>query len=250
MNGEQQPEPGYEKKSGQSPEQGEHLSARTIALMLWTLLPIPAIWVGLYVIKSATWAFALYHIICLIPAIIWGQKIWRPSFLKPSRKEMAALLGASVVFSGLALLLYEVLGKKLLSNEETLTLLKTLGYSKELFYPLSFYAIVVNPLVEELFWRGVVFNELEKVKAPFKHFGLIWSSLAYAAFHYLIFRMVLFPIYAEIGTLMLAVYGAVLALIYRKTGSILTTAIAHGLLTDMAAIVLILDLLYHYPGRI
>jgi membrane protease YdiL (CAAX protease family) len=39
-----------------------------------------------------------------------------------------------------------------------------------------------------------------------------------------------------------------LALIYRRTGSIITTSIAHGLLTDMAAVMLLLDFLRRYPS--
>lgn len=225
----------------------EHSTRRALAIMLWSLAPIPAIWVGLYVLKSAVWAFTLYHGICLIPAIVFGRSNWVPSFRLPTVKECLLLVAASIGFSAVAVLFYELFGQLLLSNEDVIALLKTLGYSKALFIPLSVYAIVVNPLFEEIYWRGVVLNELDRFKTPFRHFGLIWSSLAYAAFHYLIFRMVLFPVYAEIGTLMLAVYGAFLAIIYRRTGSILTTAIAHGLLTDMAAIALILDLFRHHP---
>ncbi|MBZ0187169.1 MAG: CPBP family intramembrane metalloprotease, partial [Candidatus Obscuribacterales bacterium] len=127
-------------------------------------------------------------------------------------------------------------------------LLKELGFSKQLFWPLSIYLIVVNPLLEELFWRGVVLNELDDLKLPVKHFGIIWSSLTYALFHYLIFRLVLFPGFAELGIVMLALFGALLAVVYRKTGSIVTTALTHGLLTDLAAIVLILNLFRRYPG--
>ena len=49
---------------------------------------------------------------------------------------------------------------------------------------------------------------------------------------------------------MLAFYGAFLAIVYRKTGSIVTTALAHGLLTDMAALMLALNLSRHYPGAL
>ena len=229
-------------------DKNKPISTRTIGVLLWTLVPCVAIWLGLYQIKSAAWTFALYHGICLVPAITWGRSLWRPTFLSPSLKEFTALLLASFIFCCIAVCLYELIGPKLLCNEHVLELLRQQGFSKDLFWPLSFYAIVVNPLFEELFWRGVVLNELDKVRIPFKHFGITWSSISYAVFHYLIFRLVLFPVWAELGTLLLAIYGAMLALLYRKTGSVLTTAIAHGLLTDMAAIALILDLLRRYPG--
>jgi membrane protease YdiL (CAAX protease family) len=221
---------------------------RIIGLMLWTLLPIGAMWLGLYQIKSAAWTFVLYHGICLVPTIIWGRSLWRPGILRPSLKECLVLVLAAIAFSCLALLLYELAGNKLLSSEQALDLLREQGYSKTMFWVLSVYAVVVNPVLEELFWRGVVFSELDKVKKPFKHFGITWSSISYAGFHYLIFRLVLFPGFAELGILMLAGYGAFLALVYRKTGSIVTTAMAHGLLTDLAAIVLMLDLFRRYPN--
>jgi membrane protease YdiL (CAAX protease family) len=218
-------------------------------LMVWSLLPCVAMWAGLYEFKSAAWAYVFYHGLCLLPALVWGRHLWMSTCHTPKRKHCLWLLLASVVFSIIALLTYELMGPMLLSDSNVITLLKDLGYSRGIFLALGFYTIVVNPLVEEIFWRGIVLNALDKVrKPPFKHFGIVCSSLAYAAFHYFIFRMVLFPGWAEVATLLLAVYGAGLAILYRKTGSVLTAAVAHGLLTDMAVIVLILDLYRRYPG--
>ncbi len=223
---------------------------RLIGVLLWSLLPSVAIIVGLYEIKNAAWTFLLYHGLCLIPAIVWGRKLWMPTLKLPKRSHVILLVVAAVVFSLITLLTYELIGKYLLNNDDVMELLKTQGFSKGSFYPLSFYAIVVNPILEELFWRGVVLNELDKHKGPFKSFALIWSSFAYALFHYFIFRMVLFPGWAELGTLMLAVYGAILAFLYKKTDSNIFVSLAHGLLTDLACIVLILDLLGRYPGSL
>lgn len=228
--------------------ESESLTPRTVCLLLWTLLPCLAIWVGMQIMQSAVWSFALYHGLCLLPAIIWGRALWRQTLVWPSFKQLAIIFLVSVIFCGMAVLLYEILGKKMLSNDDVLALLKRIGYAKTLFIPISIYTVVVNPVVEELFWRGVVYNELDKLNAPFRSFGLVWSSLTYAAFHYTIFRLVLFPVYAEIGTIMLAFYGAILALVYRQTKSIITISLIHGLFTDLAAIVLVIDLLRNYPG--
>lgn len=205
-------------------------------------------WGGLYVLKSALWAFILYHGVFLIPAIVLRRSCWLESWVWTPVRTITLLALCAIAFSGAALLLYEVMGSTLLSNDGVMDLLKELGFSKQLFWPLSIYLIVVNPLLEELFWRGVVLNELDDLKLPVKHFGIIWSSLTYALFHYLIFRLVLFPGFAELGIVMLALFGALLAVVYRKTGSIVTTALTHGLLTDLAAIVLILNLFRRYPG--
>ena len=108
---------------------------------------------------------------------------------------------------------------------------------------ISLYAIFGNPIVEELFWRGVVLNELERAKFPIRHFGMIWSSILYAALHLPIVLLVVGPGIGLGCVLFLAVYGAILAAIYRLTGSIVLAVLTHGLLTDVAAVVLMLRLL-------
>ncbi|MBX9567460.1 MAG: CPBP family intramembrane metalloprotease [Candidatus Obscuribacterales bacterium] len=220
---------------------------RPLVLIIWSLLPSIAIYVGMYVVKSAVWSFVFYHCFCLVPAIIWGRQFWRPTFVAPKPLHIAILVVVAIIFTAIAVLVYELMGPMLLSDQGAINLLKEQDYSREIFWPISLYAIVVNPFFEELFWRGVVFNALDRAVLP-KHFAIMCSSFGYALFHYWIFRLVLYPGWAEFGTILLAIYGAILALIYRKTGSILTTAIAHGLLTDTACIALIIDLSRKYPG--
>ncbi|PWT95540.1 MAG: hypothetical protein C5B53_11290 [Candidatus Melainabacteria bacterium] len=223
-------------------------AAQVTGILLWSLLPCLAIWVGVYIIGSAVWAYFLYHGLCLLPAIIWGRTLWQESLRLPTPKQLALLFLLAIFFSTVAVGGYELIGRKLLSDEQTLLLMKQQGWFGNLFWPISIYAVVVNPVVEELFWRGVVLNAVDAIKFPVKHFGIIWSSLVYAAFHYGIFRLVLFPGYAEVGIFVLALYGAFLAIVYRKTGSIITTAITHGLLTDTAALMLMLDLFRRHPN--
>ena len=219
---------------------------KTSLLVAWTLLPCAAMWVGLYELKNAAWTYALYHGICLIPAIILGQSLWRPTLKLPSLRDFALIAIGSVSFTIGTVLLYEWLGKLVLSNHQVLSLLQEQGLKQNVLWAFGLYAITINPLLEEIFWRGIVFNELER-SVPIKHFGLLWSSAAYALFHYFIFRMVLFPGWAELGTVLLAIYGALLALLYRKSGSILTAALAHALFTDMAVVALTFYVARSYP---
>lgn len=195
-------------------------------------------------LHSAGWALALYHLCCLVPVIVWGRALWRGTLKMPSGKQLGLLVVASVLFSAGAIVLYKVLGDMMLNSQNTFDLLVRLGYNTSIFLPLSIYFIVVNSALEEFFWRGVVLNKLDQIRAPFKHFGLIWSSIAYAGFHYSIMRLVLYPGWAEVGTILLAVYGALLAVIYRRSGSIIWTSLCHALLTDTAAIVLIVTLFH------
>lgn len=228
-------------------EESPTSTLKTAALILWTLLPCGAMYIGLYKLSSALWAYAIYHLMCVAPAIIWGRKLWLPTVVRPSVKHCALLVAAAVPFAAVTVIGYEINGAMLLSDANVAVLLKELGINKDTFLTFALYSVIVNPVVEELYWRGVVLNELDTAAhVSYKHFGIVWSSIAYALFHYLIFRLVLYPVWAEIGTIMLAAYGAMLALIYRKTGSIVTTAIAHGILTDLACVCLLLDYFRKY----
>lgn len=231
-----------------SEPQFEPSPARALGVLLWTLIPSLTMYVGLYVLNSAVWAFALYHILYLLPGIIIGRALWRTTLLRPTVRGLAMLSVVAVLYSTVSIVGFEILSSLYLDQKEVVALLNRIGWSHNSFWMISIYAVVVNPVLEELFWRGVILNELDRWKVPIKHFGILWSSFTYAMFHYLIFRLVLFPFYAEIGIFMLAIYGAILAWIYRKTGSIITTAFAHGLLADTAAVMLMLNLARHYPN--
>ncbi len=136
----------------------------------------------------------------------------------------------------------------MLSDEKTQMLLKDQGYTTELFWPLSIYFVTVNPALEELFWRAALIGKLEVISKKIKHFGILWSSFWYGAFHYPILSMVLYHGWAELGAVMLMVYGGLLALYFRKTESIVLPALAHALLTDLSAIALILALFRRFPA--
>jgi membrane protease YdiL (CAAX protease family) len=187
-------------------------------------------------------ALLLYHFFCLMPGIIYGMPMWRAGLKRPTLIECGLLGIASVTFCGAALLLYNYMGDYLLSSQNTHKLLVQVGYNTTIFVPLSLYFIVGNSTMEELFWRGVVMTRLEELRPRSRHFGIVYSSVAYALFHYPIMRLVLYPGWAEFGTLMLVGHGAILAMIYKRTKSIVLPILVHALLADLTAIVLIFAL--------
>lgn len=215
----------------------------TIAVLIFvTLLPYLVIWFGMNSLRSAAWSLGLYHFLCLIPAIVWGRKYFLKDVHMPKLWQIGALALASVLFSTIAFFVYSFLGDMILSSEGTMKLLLVLGYTKEIFWPLSIYFIVVNSALEELFWRGVILNKIDEIFEGKSYYGILWSSLAYGAFHYPILQLVVYPGWAEIGAVLLAVYGALLAVLYRLTRNIVMACVAHAVLTDTAAIVLLVAL--------
>lgn len=218
-------------------------SARTAAVVaLLMLAPYPIIWVGMNILRDAALTLALYHGLVLVPAIIWGFGEWRHHVRLPSFIQTSALIMASVGFCISSLWVYKQFGDILLSSELTFNLLVDMGYTNAIFWPLSIYFVAVNSVLEELFWRGVILNKLDKLCGGVRHAGIILSSLAYGAFHYPILQMVMYPGWAEIGFAFLVIYGALLAVLYKRTNSIVLPSLAHALLTDLSAIVLLLAL--------
>lgn len=214
------------------------ISAMLLAVVLLTLLPCPIIWYGLTVVHNTIATLALYHTICLLPAVIWGIPLWRRDLVLPTKRQLALLVVASALFSSGAVMLYHFAGDYLLDSRATLNLLTGLGLCKQNFLLTSIYFIIANSFLEELFWRGVVLNLLDKIQTS-RYLAIAWSSISYGLFHYFIMRLVLYPGWSEIGAILLMLYGAALSIIYRKTRSIIFTAFSHALLTDLAAIVLI-----------
>jgi membrane protease YdiL (CAAX protease family) len=219
-------------------------------VLLASLLPIPVIWFGMNVVKNAVATYALYHYLCLLPAIIWGYGNWRRKVVFPSILQIIAILVSSAIFCFVAVFAYTNFGDSVLSSQHAMDMLNEFGYTKELVIPLGIYIVVINPILEELFWRGVVLEKLDSFKTGFKYFGIIWSSVFYGALHYPILQQVMYSGWAEFGAANVAIFGVILAYIYRKTNSIIMPILVHSLITDLAFVFLMIAMFkrLHVPG--
>lgn len=231
-----------------SPTAPDKRDSNALTVYVLCLLPCAAMWCGLYLLRNTNITLALYHGLCLLPGIVVGAGLWRKDFKIPSKKQFQLLVLGVITFNASTIFLYDHLGYLFLSNDKVMVLLTELGFRKGHLLALSLYFIIVNSTLEELFWRGTILNQLDRMHPNTKNFGIVVSSIMYAAFHYLILRLVVYPGWAEVGFVMLGVYGWLLALLYRKTESILMPILAHAFLTDLVAMLLTVDLLSRYPG--
>ncbi len=213
------------------------------------ILPYSIIWLGMNYFQSAVVSLALYHGLCLLPGIIWGKQSFLKTLRAPTYLELLGLVVACAVFSTGSVYAYEHFGDMVLSSPHAMELLRTVGYTRDILCPISLYIVIVNPVLEELFWRGFVMNKLDELCPDFPHCGLIWSSFAYGAFHYPIMQLVMYPGWAEFGTILLMLYGAMLGILYRKTKSVLVPALAHALLTDLSAVLLMLAMFHRLNAQ-
>lgn len=207
---------------------------RLAVVVLLTLLPWPAVWLGMYRFDSLLWTFALYHGVCLLPAIVWGYPLWRKALRPPTRPQWAWLLGGFVILVPLSLLVYQDLGKSLLDAPGVLAVVTRRGFRAAWLLPLILYFVPVNAVLEELFWRGVVLNELRGTGEAVWTAGTIWTALTFAGWHYLVVRLLVRPGWAELTVLGILAAGIFFDWLYRRTRSLIVPILWHGLVFDLS----------------
>lgn len=211
---------------------------RLAAVVLLSLLPWPAVWLGLYKLDSLLWTFALYHGVCLLPAAWWGRRLWRDAVRRPTPGEWGALALAVAVVVPLALWAYGDVGARLLDADGVRVVVTERGFQARWLLGLAVYFIPVNAVLEELFWRGVILNELRGTSETPRALGHLWALLTFGAWHYLVVRLLLRPGWAELATLGIMLSGVFLAWLYRRTRSIVVPILWHAMVFDLALIVI------------
>lgn len=211
---------------------------RLSAVVLLSLLPWPAVWLGLYKLDSLLWTFALYHGVCLLPAAVRGRRLWQNALRRPTAREWGALALAVAVVVPLALWVYGDAGTRFLDADGVRAVVTARGFQARWLLGLACYFIPVNAVLEELFWRGVVLNALRGTSETPRALGNLWALFTFGAWHYLVVRLLLRPGWAELATIGIVLSGVFLAWLYRRTGSIIVPILWHGMVFDLALIVI------------
>ena len=215
-----------------------HAPPRLAVVVLLTLLPLPAVWLGMYQLDSILWTFFLYHGCCLLPAVVWGNRLWRGAVRWPTFRQWAALLAALVCVVPLSLLGYAEIGERVLDAPDIPSLVTGRGFHAAWMLPFGVYFVAVNAILEELFWRGVVLNELRGTSEAVWTAGAVWTAFAFGAWHYLVLRLLLRPGWAEATVLAVVAAGVFFAWLYRQTRSIIVPILWHGLVFDLGLMVI------------
>lgn len=211
-------------------------SARLFIVVLLSLLPWPAVWFGMYQWNSLVGTFFLYHGVCLLPAIIWGRRLWIPHIIRPSPRQWLVALTAALLTCLIAILAYRMTGEVIVSRKDVLQVLTVRGFQATYLLPLAFYFVIINAILEELFWRGVVLNELDYVGSKARLLGSAWTAIAFSTWHWLVLRALLKPGWAELAVAGVLGMGIFTSWLYRRTQSIVIPIIWHGLVFDLAII--------------
>lgn len=213
---------------------------RLVIVLVLTLLPWPAVWYGMYELHSIAWSFLLYHGVCLLPTVMWGWPLWKGGLKLPSKRQAALLSAAMIATSLIAWTTYTFSGSMIIERADVMYVLTERGYLATWLLPLSAYFIVINASLEELFWRGVILNELDFLNRRLRYAGEAWTALSFGAWHWLVLRLLLKPVWAELAVLGVLAVGIICSWVYRKTGSIILAILCHALVFDLALIVVLI----------
>lgn len=133
---------------------------------------------------------------------------------------------------------YQIQHDVIVSKANVLQVMTVRGFRATYLLPLAVYFVLVNATLEELFWRGVVLNELDYLNQKLRLAGTIWTGFAFAAWHWLVLRALLQPGWAELAVVGVLAMGFFSSWLYRKTESIVIPIIWHALVFDLAIILM------------
>ncbi|HSI66365.1 MAG TPA: type II CAAX endopeptidase family protein [Planococcus sp. (in: firmicutes)] len=134
----------------------------------------------------------------------------------------SGLLIFTIIFGGL-----QWLHIYLLDINQLRVLLLEWGFSGPGEIGLMLILLILNPIAEEIYWRGYMF---EKLKEHGSAFYTVWmTSIFYAFYHLLTVFPIFQGIFGIVAVLPVLIGGLIWGFMREKTGSVTATIISHGL---------------------
>jgi membrane protease YdiL (CAAX protease family) len=179
-------------------------------------LPYVGVLIGLVVVGSGWIAMLIYHLgVCLVFAAAWG----RPSFGSLFRGWKSATgLWALPVFALAGLLIVVLWPVIRLEGGNLASTLASLGLENSTWWLFMIAYCLVNPWLEEWFWRG---HAVAVMRRP----G--YSDILYAGYHTLVLVFFIKAPWVALAFVVLAGAGFVWRWMARKCGGLLLPALTH-----------------------
>lgn len=179
------------------------------------ILPYLAVWVGLFFFKSAWGALLGFHAAILFILFLLKPTLPLSVLFKPApwRSIVGNLFLCSLGGLGLYAL-WNVLGVQ----SELGDILSGLGLHGATWFGFTAYFSLVNPIIEEYFWRGELGNETS---------SLFFCDLAYAGYHVLVILGKAEAYSVILAVAVLSFIGWFWRQVYRRDGSLLAPILGH-----------------------
>lgn len=138
------------------------------------LLPYIVIGIGLFVLHNAWIAILGYHLCMVVILLCTGGKIYFKQINRPRNYYILIATAAPGLAGGLLLYLMW----PLLAIPETIgPYLENIGLTKAVWPYFIAYFILINPWIEEYYWRGYLGSNLKRI---------ILNDLLFAGYHILV----------------------------------------------------------------
>lgn len=199
-------------------------------IAVWLLFVIENIYQPVYLAQMLQKIF-LFAIIPL--AISWHYKMTTPSVWKISKRAFVyggcfGLLWALVIFITYFLL------KDVISWDAIRVSLEVRSITASSFVWVFVYIMFGNSLLEEFFFRWIVFNETKKIS---KIFAYGFSSVLFALYHIVIFGTWFSWYLIVLALVWLLLWSLFFAWLYEKTGGIWWAWVFH-IIADLAILII------------
>lgn len=209
-----------------------------LSLILILLLPWIAAWITLYLLSNMWLSFGVYHFLILVPVALKWKSLWIEDLKVLSFKTFLSIVLFSSISVGFAILIFDSIGSLFLDFQIVRATLMNFEFKTEFLGLLSIYFITVNPVLEELFWRGTIQNRLKKIELPARLCVAI-ASICFGAWHYMVLRLLLKSGYSELVTLAIIACGFGFGYLYERTRSLTVPIVVHSLVCDLPIIVVL-----------
>jgi membrane protease YdiL (CAAX protease family) len=209
------------------------LKTGTVQILAVGLLPWAAAWLGSYGLHSAVAAFLFYHLLCLTAWALYRRRYGRYEAQGvPSARWIAMVLVAALIMGGtyfaigwLGWLINPVHIRAALTAQR-------IGPTTLDYGALFLYFALVNPIAEELFWRGTIYQQIRRQGLTAARAAVV-SALLFGSWHWLIVRLFFPAGWAVVITAGIIAAGAVFATVFERTRSVIFTILLHALAADI-----------------
>lgn len=212
---------------------------RLVFLCVSMLMPWFWVGLGLHVLQDYRLTIAMYELLgCGLPILLFTGKrtppimpfkIRRRWILFTSLLVNAVILGTFWATQGFDMD-WDVFHQRMESTHLS---------ANFQFWAFALYIVILNPVMEEMFWRGVVYKEWQHY-VSIRKANLI-SSFFFGAWHWVVLQTYCGPVWAILLTIAVMIGGSLFASMYEKTGTLASSIAMHGLGADLPMVFVVYD---------
>lgn len=194
----------------------------------WVILPYLAVAFGMMTLRSAWGALIGFHL-GLIPLLLSNWERTHP-LLAPVSLSILLPVAFSGLVAGLGLwLVWPLTG----IPADYPARVEALGLREDTWLPFIAYFTLVNPFLEETYWRGILGSDSRLPQAV---------DFLFAGYHVIIMALFAAPLWVLIGFFILAGAGWLWRQVSRQTQSLLPVVLFHALADWSILVVLYLKM--------